>query len=376
MADTRVASGLTVEQWDDKFFTEYLTENRYAGEMGTNESSIIQVKENLAKKPGDRMNFALVNKLTNDAVTGRNVLEGNEEDMASRSFEVAVEKRRNAVRISETDEQFSAISLRDAARGTLKEWSLKDTERLISKALGIMSDGTSNIEMTATAINLAANQTALDAWLVNNSDRVFFGNSAYTTMTDLSTGLATLTAATAAERLTAANLNAMKFIAMNRASPKIKPIRSEASAGRHYFIVYAHPLAFRDLNDDSVIQTAQRDVAIQMENERIFKGGDIYWNGMIIKEAYDLYDYSTLTATSGSDTVVPVYLTGAQAIGAAYAKRWQSKQETFDYGDKHGVAIEAFYGIDKLRFGTGTGDRTTPKDNGVMTGFFASSTAT
>ena len=44
-----VAAGLTVEQWDDKFFTEYLTENRFAGEMGTNESSIIQVKENLMK---------------------------------------------------------------------------------------------------------------------------------------------------------------------------------------------------------------------------------------------------------------------------------------------------------------------------------------
>ena len=71
MADSFVAAGLTVEQWDDKFFTEYLTENRFAWEMGTNESSIIQVKENLMKKPGDRINFALVNKLTNSAVSLR-----------------------------------------------------------------------------------------------------------------------------------------------------------------------------------------------------------------------------------------------------------------------------------------------------------------
>ena len=135
MADSRVASGLTVEQWDDKFFTEYLTENRYSGEMGTDESSIIQVKENLTKKPGDRINFALVNKLSQDAVTGRDVLEGNEEDMASRSFEVAVNKRRNGVRVAEIDEQFSAIGLRDAAKSVLKDWSLKDTERLISRTL-------------------------------------------------------------------------------------------------------------------------------------------------------------------------------------------------------------------------------------------------
>jgi hypothetical protein len=99
MADTHVASGLTVEQWDSKFFTEYLTENRYSGEMGTDESAIIQLKENLSKKKGDRVNFALVNKMTNDATTGSNVLEGNEEDMASRSCEVRVDKRRNAIRV-------------------------------------------------------------------------------------------------------------------------------------------------------------------------------------------------------------------------------------------------------------------------------------
>ena len=116
MTDTLVATGLTVEQWDDKFFTEYLTENRFASEMGTSEGNIIQVKEKLSKKPGDRINFALVNRLTNPAITGRNTLEGNEEDMSTRSFEVVVDKRRNGVRMAEIDEQFSAISLREAGQ--------------------------------------------------------------------------------------------------------------------------------------------------------------------------------------------------------------------------------------------------------------------
>ena len=51
MADTIISAGLTVEQWDDKFFTEYLTENRFASEMGTSESNIIQVKEKLSRRP-------------------------------------------------------------------------------------------------------------------------------------------------------------------------------------------------------------------------------------------------------------------------------------------------------------------------------------
>ena len=167
MADTRVATGLTVEQWDDKFFTEYLTENRFAGEMGTNESSIIQVKENLMKKPGDRINFALVNKLTNSAVTGRNVLEGNEEDMSTRSYELVVNKRRNGVRVAEIDEQFSAISLREAGKSVLKDWSLKDTEKLIIQGLASIN-GVNYVDQS---------EAEKDAWLVDNSDRVLFGNA-------------------------------------------------------------------------------------------------------------------------------------------------------------------------------------------------------
>jgi N4-gp56 family major capsid protein len=373
MADTRVSTGLTVEQWDSQYFTEYLTENRYAGEMGTNEASIIQVKENLTKKKGDRVNFALVNKLTQDAVTGSNVMEGNEEDMASRSCEVRVDKRRNAIRVAEIDEQYSAIDLRDAARATLKEWSLKDTETLITKSLGSMTDGSTVVNMNATDVAAAGNQTTLDAWLVNNSDRVYFGNNAYTAKTDLSAGLATLTNATAAENFGTVNAKNMKFMASVTANPKIRPIRVDGKNGRRYYVAYCHPLAFRDLANDSVITQAQREVKLETENNRLFQGGDLLWNGIIFKEVTDMYDINTLTnlGDSGSSTVVPVFLCGAQAVGTAYAKRWTSKEQTFDYGDKRGVAIESIYGIEKLTFGTGGGDRTTPKDFGIVTGFFS-----
>lgn len=371
MADTRANANLTPEIWDEDFFTEYLTENRYAGEMGDNENSVIQVREDLTKKKGDRINFALVNKLTQDAVTGRGTMEGNEEEMGTRSFELAIDKRRNAVRIAEIDEQFSAISLRDAAKFVLKDWAMKDTERLISTALG----SANGIAMTAAAFGLAGNQTALDAWLVDNADRVFFGNSAYAAATgDLSVGLATLTPATAAERCTVANLDAMKFMAMNRANPKIRPIRSEGD-GKYYYVVYIHPLAWRDLKGDTVLTAAQREVQLSQENNRLFKGGDMLWNGMILKEAHDLYDASTLTALGDSGTVVPAFLCGAQAIGVAYGRRWRSKTEEFDYGDKHGVETSAIYGIDKIRMGSGAADRDDLKDHGVVTGFFASSTA-
>lgn len=360
MADTRVSTGLTVEQWDEKYFVEYLTENRFAGEMGTGETSIIQVKENLMKKAGDRVNFALVNRLTNEATTGTATLEGNEEDMASRSFEVAVQKRRNAVRVAEQDEQFSAISLREAAKSTLKEWSLKDTEDLIIRALASFNGKRYS----------AASEAEKDAWLVDNADRVLFGalrsNNA---SNDHSSSLANCD--TTADKLTAAAVSKMKTIAETVANPLIRPIRSVKN-GRRYFVLYAHPFAFNDLKADTTITQAQREVGLQMENERLFEGGDLLWDGVIIKQieqAVTEWDFGTVGASSAR--VVGAYLCGAQAIGAAYARRWKSAEEKFDYGDKHGVEMSAIYGIDKMRFGSGAADRDDLKDHGVVTGYFA-----
>jgi N4-gp56 family major capsid protein len=362
MADSRVASGLTVEQWDDKFFTEYLTENRFASEMGTREGNIIQVKENLMKKPGDRVNFALVNRLTQNAITGRSVLEGNEEDMASRSFEVTVDKRRNGVRVAEIDEQYSAISLREAAKHVLKDWSLKDTEKMIIQAMASIN-GTNFADADATARN---------AWLADNTDRVYFA-SGYAGSTH-ATGLTEQD--TTNDKLTAADISAMKYKALVTASPKIRPIRSESS-GRHFFILYTDPRCFRDLKQESsspIIQ-AQREVNMTMENERLFKGGDLLWDGVIIKEVHEMYDeLATPFANLGDGATVEIgcaFLCGAQAIGAAYAKRWTSKEETFDYGDKRGVAIESIYGIEKMQFGSGATDTADLKDHGMITGYFA-----
>lgn len=363
MADSTAATGLTVQQWDDKFFTEYLTENRYAGEMGTDENSIIQVKEDLTKKPGDSVTFALVNKLSQNAITGSATLEGNEERMDSRSFRLYVDKRRNAVRIAEMEEQRSAIALRDAAKAVLKDWSQKDTEKLIEQALA---------SINGVAL-LTSSEAQRDAWLTDNVDRVYDPSGTYGT--DHSALWDQLDASN--DLLTLADLDAMKLRAETIANPKIRPIRTAAN-GRRYYVVYIHPLAWRDLKNEanSPLRQAQREVTLEMENNRLFQGGDMLWNGMILKEAQGLYDTTTLTGegASGTTTVVPVYMCGAQAIGAAYAKRWRSVEETFDYGDKKGVAIETIMGIEKMKFGSGTADTDDLKDHGVMTGYFASST--
>lgn len=361
MADTRAASGLTPQQWDDKFFTEYYQQNRFADLMGTDEMSVIQVKENLSKGTGDSLTFALVNKLTNDAVTGSNMLEGNEEDISSRSFRLYIEKYRNAVRIPEMEEIKSAIDLREAGRAILMDWAKEHTKDLIIDALeGI------------NGVNYAdATEAQKDAWLVDNVDRVQVGAvRSNTSSLDHSTSLANID--NTADKLTAAAISLMKRLALARrtdGAPKVRPVRDQGN-GKRYYIAFAHPLCFRDLRNDTTITQAQREVSLQMENSRLFEGGDLLWDNVIIKEIDDMTTLSGVGA--GSIDVGRCVLLGAQAVGVAYGKRWRTRTKEFDYGDKYGIAVDGIYGCKKMQFGkassSDTGDLV---DHGQVTGYFA-----
>lgn len=357
MADTVIATGLRVQQWDSKFFTEYLTENRYSRAMGEGENAVIQIREDVTKKPGDSITFALVNRLRQSAVVGSAMMEGNEEDMATRSFRLYVDKRRNAVRIPEMEEIKSAIDLRAAARSTLKEWTLKDTEALTTTALGAI-DGVAYSSATASQKN---------AWNVANSDRVQYGKLKSNYNATHATALATID--NTDDKLTPEAVSLMKRIA-NEADPKITPIRVEEDGGKRWYVMYAQSRPFRDLKNNATIVQAQREVSIQMQNNKLFEGGDIVWDAVIVKEVPDIAVISG--AGAGSIDVAPVYLCGGQAIGMAWAKRWHSVTKTFDYGDKFGVAMEGILGIRKIQFGTSVStDTGTLKDNGIVTGFFA-----
>ncbi len=355
MADSNAATGLVVQQWDDDFFTEYVQDNPFAPYMGTDENSIIQVNEDLTKKKGDSITFALVNRLTNSAVTGSSTLEGNEEAMDTRSHKLTIDQRRNAVRVPAFENQKSAIDLRNAARATLMTWAMEDTRDLV------ISAGQS---INGTAYG-SASEANKDAWLVDNADRVLFGAAkSNNSSNDHSASLANVD--NTSDKLTSGALSLLKRIALS-ANPKIRPIRVEGM-NKRFFVAFVNPQVMRDLKTDTTITNAQRDVVIRNQNNKLFQGGDVEWDGIIVHEVDDIPVYASGAA---SINISPVLFCGAQAFGVGYGKRWQSVTEEFDYGDKHGVATRAWYGVDKLTFGSGSADTDDLKDNGMVTGWFA-----
>lgn len=358
MAQTYAVSGLTPQQWDSEFFTDYVRSSRFKRYMGTDEGSIIQLKEDLAKKKGDSVTFALVNELVGDGVTGNQTLKGNEERLGSRSHKVTVDVLRHAVAVDDWDVQKSVIDLRNAAKTQLREWAQKKLRDGITNALGQI-DGVNYTSSSAAQRN---------TWTANNSDRVLFGLTTSNYNATFATAIGGLSAG---EQCSPNALSLMKRLAQ-AGSPKIKPVYVR-EMDQEWYVVFIGPKAWRDLTEDNpttnVLTLANRDARVRGVDNPLFTGDSLVWDGMILRE---LPEIAALDVSgSAGARIEPVYLCGAQAVGLAWAQRTKSTTDTDDYEFLHGVGVQEIRGIEKLRFGTGASDLTTPKDHGIVTGFFA-----
>lgn len=356
MALTAAATGLTPELWDDQFFAEYVRESRFFPYEGTNENSIIHVKENLTKARGDTIYFALANRLSGAGVTGNTLLEGSEEALKSREFGLTVQTHRNAVAVTDHDEQLSAIDLRNASKMMLKLWGMELKRDQIIAALA---------SINGVAFG-SASAGQRNAWQVDNSDRVLYGTKAKYNATHLTA----INAIVAADTFTAAKVSLMKRIAQT-ASPKIKPIRVDGD--REYFVAFANSMSFRDLSNDSAMLSANRDARARGTSDHpIFQGGALQYDGVVIVEVPEI---DTLIFTNGNGVptpVGPVFLCGAQALGVAMAKRPRTTTDVRDYGFVQGCGIQMMHKIGKIEFDASAANDGSEKcDNGVVTGWFA-----
>lgn len=358
MAETAIPTGLTVQQWDEKYFTQYLNNNWFKKFMGTGSSRMIQVKEDLTKKPGDAVTYTLVNRLTGTAKGASEDLEGAEEDLSTRSQKVTVREYSHAVKFSKFEAQKTAIDLRQAHRDVLMDWNMELDRDNIIAALG-------DINGTAYA---SASESAKDAWLVDNADRVLFGASkSNNSSNDHSASLANIDASN--DKLTPDALSLMKRMAKT-ANPRVRPIQAKDTiAGSDMYVVFAPTECIRDLAANSTFTQANREARNRGVDNPLFSGANYIWDNLAI---YEIEDIPSLGAVGESSAVVrPVYLCGAQALAMAWAMRPQTVDEEFDYGRKVGMAIKQWYKVEKLRFGTGSSDTDDLKDHGVVTGYFA-----
>jgi N4-gp56 family major capsid protein len=365
MVVTPARAGLTPTQWDSEFFLEYVRKNQFSRYFGTEPTAMIQIREDLTRKPGDTIVFPAVRRLTGAGVTGNTVLEGNEEVLNARSMTLSVGVIRHGVAVSEWDEQKSVIDLRNAARSALMTWELeKIRSDIISSLFAITADA--NVTYTYSAATAGQRNT----WVTNNADRLLFGNAISNGSSNvMATALATINNSSPGGKMSASVLSLAKRRA-RLASPRIRPI--SVNNDEEWYVVLMGSLQFRDLMADTTIINALQYGWDRGRDNPLFTAGDILWNGMIIREVPELSTLNIAGAGAAGIDVSPYFVCGAQALGIAWAQRLKSTTNVRDYDFFHGVGIQEIRGIGKLRFGTdATTDTTAPKDAGIVTGFAA-----
>lgn len=358
MTLTTISAVNTAKQWDADFYREYIRDNRFARYQGTDSNAVIQLKEDLTKKPGDALTISLVKAMSGAGVTNNTLLEGSEEALLNYGHQISIAAYRNGVAITDWELQKTPMALRAAAKPLLKEWAMQLVKDKILTALGSVQAASGQIVPYGSAT-----ETQKDEWLEENQDRVLFGDTLDNldttgggsggTIADHSDSLSVIADT---EKLTAAKVSLLKRMA-KRADPIIRPVR--VNGDEEWYVLFCDSLAFRDLKGD--LKNSLAEARERGRGNPLFTDGDLAWDGVIIREIPEIASLGAVGADSAY--VSPAYLCGAQALGHVIGKRWASNTEDRDYGYVHGASITGFLGIEKLFFNK--------KQHGVVTAYVA-----
>lgn len=366
MTLTAIPTNDRVARYQNKFYTEFIRANKFSKYIGTTENSPIQLVEDLTKGRGGDVYVYLVNELgattANGKIrTGYQALKGHETQMNIRSNKLTLDLSRFAVAIWETEQAFSAIDLVEARRGVLQDnFRTYFRDRIIA-SLGSMSiDG-----VTHYAYADADENAIKDVWLANNSDRVLFGLG-QGSFTDHSSDISQLD--TTNDIINETTLKLWKDKA-KAADPIVRPIKVRDD--EEWYVVFLGTKLFRQAQTALAATNREAWVRAQGEGNPLFTGGDLIYDGMILKEVPEISPLAGTPGNGGTTSVAPGYLVGAQALGYAVGLRSKLITDMDDYGEVNGAGIKMLDKVAKLYFGSGVGDTTTPKQNGVCTGYFA-----
>lgn len=114
---------LTVKIWSQKLFRAALAETFINRFMGKSKGSLIYVKDELSKGPGDTIHCGLRMQMTGDGIVGDATLEGNEEALVTHRDSLVINQLRHAARSDgRISEQRVPFSVREECLDGLKDW--------------------------------------------------------------------------------------------------------------------------------------------------------------------------------------------------------------------------------------------------------------
>lgn len=366
MSNTATLSGLDLTKWRPKFLGEYIRDSGFEPYMGDSEMDIIHVVNDL-QTDGYTIRIPFVGALRGDGVSGNSALSGAEEELGQYYQDIYWEYYRNAVTATKKERKKSFVDFMTAARPRLKEWSAERIKYQVIESFHKMNDGTKFSEADATKRN---------AFSAANSDRILYGKTRANYSATHATGLTAID--NTDDKLTPEVAELARFMA-RQARPIIRPFKT-GTQGREYYVMFCHPLGFRDVKNSTSMQAANRDArARDVDSNPIFQDGDLIKDGIIYREIPEFYQSRQggaanpeTTFSNGTIQCGVSFLCGAQSIGYVNKQlAMPTKKAEDDYGFVEGVGIEFAHGIDKLRWNNNPQGPNNGKDVGIVTVYHA-----
>lgn len=323
-----IPQSLVLKSWAKKTWEAGIKESYFNKFMGRDAKSIIHIKEELSRGRGTSINIPLLMPLVGAGVIEDNMLEGKEEALVYRDFDVPLSRIRHAVRLAgRFEEQKTQLRLREDARTALSEWLATYIDHSI---FGILT-GT-----TPPFIKGGADTFPFTIEAPSTDRKILAG------------GKTTQTALTNADKFDTSIIGKAKRLARADESTAIRPIRVD---GRETYVMVIDQWQARDLKQDEKWIEAQKHANIRGEKNPIFSGAIGIWDGVVIHECNRVPRTKTGSGSGSSQTMVGHALfLGAQAcvFAEGEAARWVEKQ--FDYDNQFGVSVGRMFGLKKSRF--------------------------
>ena len=328
MANTTAATINVHTRHLSDYYREYVRRNKYSKYTGASSNNVIVAKEERVTGR-QAISIPAIGRLSGAGVSGSTTLRGSGEAMKNFGMDLTPTYYRNAVEFTLEELEKPNFDMFMAARPQLMDWAMEQHRDKIVTAMESITNAGAQVTYGS------ASEGQKDAWLVDNVDRALFGTALANDSGpgDHSAALANID--TTNDKLDAPIVQLAKRIAKT-ASPRISPIR--VNDDEEWFVAFCDSLSFRDLAADSTIAQANREAWQRGPNNPLFTGGDLIYDGVIIREVEDMNQITGVGASTSD--VGRMVLCGQQAIAWAIGRRPAivvDKQEDYEFAP--GIAV-------------------------------------
>jgi N4-gp56 family major capsid protein len=327
-----VNDALAVKLWSKKLFQDALKKTYFNRFLGKGSDSLIQIKDETAKGPGDKITVGLRMQLSGAGVQGDGTLEGNEEALTTYSDAVYIDQLRHAVRSAgKMSEQRVPFSVRSEAKAGLEDWW---ADRMDTWFFNALAGYTAQTDTRYTGNQAATAPT---------TNRKLFAGA---TATDVGQGSSDIFDIKLID----------KFVErVETVSPTIRPIMV---GGEKKYVGFLHPYQVYDLRTSTSTGQwldIQKAAAAGREDSKnpIYTRALGEYHGVILHEASRVPQ--GVNAGAAVTTTRRAIFCGAQAAMMGYGQKDQDGEmtwveELFDYGNSLGVSAGMIAGMKKTVF--------------------------